>query len=555
MFIRIIRGSRLGRGVLASLLALAVAAPLFAAPAPEVKEAEDALRKAINAADLDAADRAIAKLRSIGGKDGVGALLDLAKRLPPGHETAYWRLVTGAATVRDEEGLKAVLDAILDNKAISRDIMFALGNNRSPSVATLVYGPILDKGNEEFRLMAADGICLVEHVDAVDVIIDAYKREEKKKGSEVGRRLLAGLKWLTGADCGDASAWDAWWKGTGRAAGVQGRARREESTGTVVDDIEGPRFEETESLQKISKDRILVFVAHCPKKDSKLCNYDDMAALLAQMKIPHTVVTKEDFEAGKVQLDKAMAILLTCTQNNEHCVCKTCVPGTTGAGNRMVQCTGCDKHDVVKHKLSGGAIKRIKAWVERGGYVFSEDWGLSDLLEPAWPKHLKQGRMMKERTVGVSPSRGRTSHPLLRGVFIDPNAKAGEAPGREGDGTVSREPDAPETPAAKIERNWKIDADSPYIDVVNKGAVTTLMESDQLAKEGFSAVAITFLPSAADSRIDTGATKAEKLVGGRVLHVLSHFGKQQTREDEFALQNLLLNFLMEANRRFGKKGA
>jgi len=41
--------------------------------------------------------------------------------------------------------------------------------------------------------------------------------------------------------------------------------------------------------------------------------------------------------------------------------------------------------------------------------------------------------------------------------------------------------------------------------------------------------------------------------GGRVLHVMSHFGKQQLESDEFVLQNLILNFLLEANqRRFSK---
>ena len=32
-------------------------------------------------------------------------------------------------------------------------------------------------------------------------------------------------------------------------------------------------------------------------------------------------------------------------------------------------------------------------------------------------------------------------------------------------------------------------------------------------------------------------------------HVLSHFGKQNSEDDEFALQNLMLNFLIEANER------
>lgn len=560
------RSSSFPRAFAALAAVLALAAPLAASPASEIKEAEEELKKAINASDLDGADRAIAKLRVAGGADAVKLLLGISQKIPPGSEGAYWRLVNGAAGFKDDEGLKEISKTILGEKgALARDLMFALGNNRSPKVAAQVYQPILEKGSDEFRLMAADSLCGIEHVEAVDVLIAVYKKEEKKKG-EVQARLLAGLKWLTGADCGDGSAWEAWWKQTGRAAGLKGRERRDSNTGTVVDEIDGPRWQEVVGLEKLTPEKVLVMVASCPKKgDARACNFDDMGALLKSMKIPHTVVTKEDFEAGKVTLDKAMALLLTCTQNNLHCVCKTCVPGGSNQGNRMVQCTGCSTHDQVKHKLSQKAAQTIRDWVERGGYLFSEDWGLADVTEnwsldsttgktkpseTSWSKLVKSGKMMKSRTVPVVPARGRTSHPLLRGVFIDPAAKSGEVPGREGDGTVAREPGTPTESTPKIERSWMIDDDSPFIDVVNKAGVVTLMESDTLAKEGSGAVAITFLPaSGAAAEANATSGKPEKLVGGRVLHVLSHFGKQQTREDEFALQNLLLNFLMEANRR------
>ena len=40
--------------------------------------------------------------------------------------------------------------------------------------------------------------------------------------------------------------------------------------------------------------------------------------------------------------------------------------------------------------------------------------------------------------------------------------------------------------------------------------------------------------------------------GGRVLHVMSHFGKQQgSKDDTFVLQNLILNFIMESNKNHG----
>ncbi len=66
-----------------------------------------------------------------------------------------------------------------------------------------------------------------------------------------------------------------------------------------------------------------------------------------------------------------------------------------------------------------------------------------------------------------------------------------------------------------------------------------LLSSDGVKESGSRAVALTFRPRG----------KA----GGAVLHVLSHFGKQKTQDDEFALQNLLLNFILEAHTRYPAK--
>src|SRR5438552_2047140 len=76
----------------AFLAMISLAVPLLVAAA-EVKDAEDELKKAINASDLDAADRAIAKLRDAGGAAAEKALIGLAQKIPAGAEGTYWRLV------------------------------------------------------------------------------------------------------------------------------------------------------------------------------------------------------------------------------------------------------------------------------------------------------------------------------------------------------------------------------------------------------------------------------------------------------------------------------
>ncbi len=555
--------------VLGAALAVAIATP---AASSDVKALEGELKSAIQAKDFPAMDRAIQALRATGGEEAVKLLVRLAQKIPPGEDLVYWRLLNGAAGMRDEEGLRAVAAAILSSdtgRVLSRDLMFAMQNNRSPAAPALVHARILEKGADDLQLMAADQLALIEVSESVDVLIDAYEREERKD-SELRRRLLNSLKSLTGADCGSADAWCKWWAGA-RAQGPQGRARRESNTGTVVD--EGFRGPETEALSKIRPEMILVLRASCPKNryGDAACNYDRIESILEQMKIPHTVATIEDFNAGKVPLEGRTALILNCVNIYDHCVCQTCRPSGGATANRMTNCTGCDKHDVVNHKISGltykrdpvtgrekqdpihGNVKRIKEWVERGGYLFSEDYGLVALLEPCWPGLVKAGKQVKQRTVACSPARGRTAHPMLRGVFVDPEARAANAPG-EGGETSLRDPNQL-PPDAKITRNWVIDDDSPVIQVTGGAGVTVLMTSEDLKGEGgpaFESVALTFLPSGPQTEKYAQEGKPEKLAGGRVLHVLSHFGKQESREDEFALQNLLLNFLIEAHRRFPK---
>lgn len=555
---------------LATLAAVFALATLVAAG--ELREQEQALKRAIEKKDLNELDRVIQQLRAAGGEEAVKVLVGIAKRIPPGENLLYWHVLNGAAGMQDEAALRELADTILASStghAVSRDLMFAMQNNRAPRTPTVVHARILEKGADDLQLMAADQLALIETSDSVDVLIQAFKREEKKDG-ELRRRILNGLKSLTGADCGVANAWEQWWAGA-RADGPQGRQKREQqaATGTVVD--QPGRGSESEVLAKLKPELILVLAAGPSRRPAceQACNYDRIERVLEAMQIPHEVRTVEDFNAGKVPLEGRMALILNCVQINDHCICPTCVPSGSSTSNRLLQCSGCDKHDNVNHRLSGltfktdpstgkqrqdpisGSIKRIKEWVERGGYLFSEDYGLNEMLEPAWPGFVKVGKSVKQRTVICSPARGRTTHPMLRGVFVDPAARAENEPGAEGE-TAMRDPN--QLPAnALITREWVIDDDSPLIDVTGGQNVVLLMTSEDLKKEGgpaADAVALTFLPSAPQTEKFAGEGHPEKLGGGRVVHVLSHFGKQNSQVDEFALQNLLLNFVLEAHRRF-----
>jgi hypothetical protein len=109
-------------------------------------------------------------------------------------------------------------------------------------------------------------------------------------------------------------------------------------------------------------------------------------------------------------------------------------------------------------------------------------------------------------------------------------------------------------------RHWKVDNLSPSMRVVDAAKVTVLLASkDLVANDNNTAVAVVFSPGEViaapepNKRTRSGGAKAPASVGARpglVLHVLSHFGKQKSETDEFTLQNLLVNFLLEAQERW-----
>jgi hypothetical protein len=238
-------------------------------------------------------------------------------------------------------------------------------------------------------------------------------------------------------------------------------------------------------------------------------------------------------------------------------------------------------HRACNHKLSDNAVKRLKEYVEAGGYLFTEDWGLTDILARAWPQLVGPGSYLPEGEVDVGPARGSTMHPMLRGVFVDAKktikeTDLGEQPKdglKEGPVTVSEDVRKKiEESVKKPDNKWKVDDESPYIEVKNKQQVTVLMSSKKVGDlaSGNDTVALTFggpygygkgenvsRKDRTQLRDGEGEGSLGKripgVIKGRVLHVLSHFARQHAKEDEFALQNLALNFLLEAKaRRAGK---
>ncbi|MEM7264035.1 MAG: hypothetical protein AAF488_18765, partial [Planctomycetota bacterium] len=200
----------------------------------------------------------------------------------------------------------------------------------------------------------------------------------------------------------------------------------------------------------------------------------------------------------------------------------------------------------------------------RGGFLFTEDWVLTEAVAPVWPKLVAVGKVLEEDNVEIRPAKGQTTHPFLRGVFVpplklddfdwdddeddwdedededkekyDPTVEDDETDvegGGSGSTGVGEDPEEQseqfEDPVIDlVKHEWKIDNESNAIDVRSKKVATLITSRDLRAKGASPAVAITF-----------GHGR------GKVLHVLSHFGKQSSSENEATIENLLINFLIE----------
>ncbi|HAK96259.1 MAG TPA: hypothetical protein DCM87_15030 [Planctomycetes bacterium] len=497
------------------------------------------LRKALASGDARLLGQACAALRTLGGSEAAGVLLEQVEKAPAQSET-YWLLIDGAASFGDESALTAVGRFVVERgkSPAARDVLFALERNRlSTKSAALI--PIMDECAGELALGAVRQLGEVRVPEVVDALIARLARTKDSDG-ELRRYLAGALANITGEHFGTSIVnWEGWWKGH-RGRELTGRKARERTTGTARDEVDAIRDEQIIGIEKLSPRRIVVIKGKCVDWERFDHNFDHIEHMLEQMDFPHTVITKEDFEAG-FALAESMVVCINCMMWRPHCVCPDCKPGED-AGNRLHRCTGCNRHDVREYKFSGAAVERLKRFVEAGGFLFTEDWVLEELLERAWPELVGSGPKLPEKNVKALPAPGKAGHRYLEGVFRPPQDIVVTGKHRPKGRTVVRPPE--EDVRAYFSRaahTWKIDNESPAIVVKKKSEVELLLTSPDLARiaRGNDALAVTFRPG-------KGPRK------GAVLHILSHFGKQTSQDSEYGIQNMLLGFLIDANAQRGR---
>ena len=242
-------------------------------------------------------------------------------------------------------------------------------------------------------------------------------------------------------------------------------------------------------------------------------NNDHIQDVLTKLGVPHSLIGKSELEKDEYSLDDKWVVLFNCNEIGEHC----CNPNhkIIWPGQRGPECVGDGPHIRHNTKFSDKTIQKIQRFVEAGGYLFTEDLQIQEIIERAFKGTIAHTKFLREKDMTILPAPGTEKHPYLKDVFNFPGQ-----------------------PLGSIGIKWKIDDEIPDIKVLNKNMVKVLIMSPQLVNKKVNSegpIAVTF-------SVPNGETGKP---AGQVLHVMTHFNKQTSKTGEFALQNLLVNFLME----------
>lgn len=528
---------------------------LFAAGA--LDKAEKNLREGIYKGDVAKVKEAVNLIAQTNTAKALEILLKSLQSLSPDKPEIYWGVLKGLDSFTDQEAVKDLTDFILKNKnsPLGRDALFILKSNTSPSLVKLLT-EVIEDGTDELRAIALDHLAEIRDKASVEALIALLK--DLKSKEFLKKKVIGALIDLTGQNLGeDIEAWMRWWGENKDKPDILSKESSGGNTGTAVDHMGYARLGSYKGIKELPKDKILVITGECKghmdhfkqTPEQSRHDYDRIEKILERMEIPHTCVSKIEFNKDSYTIPKGVLVLIfNCNHWREHCCCPECAKrGGGAAGPRSIQCPPDCVHYPFSGKLSDKTMKRIEGFLEAGGYIFSEDWELEEVLERVKPNNLSHSKLYDNNfKIKILPAPGATNHPYLRGVFEAPTPVAGGSPD-EGTRAMKKE--------LRIgEAEWKIDKDSPDIVVKNPKDVTVLIISPDLKKDGAAgAVAVTYACGNKGGTAKITGTGETVQGGGRVLHVLSHFGKQGNPADEYILQNLILNFLMEAAGRAPKE--
>ena len=252
---------------------------------------------------------------------------------------------------------------------------------------------ILEKGSSDQQYLALVHLSEIRSKSAVKILIEFLNSSACEK-EYFKKQTIQSIQALLGKRIGyTVESITKWWEkhqNDNEDSIFIKPVNTGEKTGTAIDQ----RTEAVKmGLKRIPKDKIIVVVSDClgcerigkkpPKADH---NFDHIERILEKMKIPHTVVKKSGFDKKSYKIDDKLAVIFNCNFIRQHCVAATHVAGSGRAGLRSVECESLDgsRHIDWVNMLSHKGVKKIEDFVAKGGYFFSEDWVLEEVLERAF---------------------------------------------------------------------------------------------------------------------------------------------------------------------------
>jgi hypothetical protein len=188
-------------------------------------------------------------------------------------------------------------------------------------------------------------------------------------------------------------------------------------------------------LEKVKKSEVVVVRG----------SYDHVQTVLDYVKVPHVLIDAEDLE--RAELNAGQLLLINC-------------PGEIG-----------DR-----------AIQKVRKFVQAGGFLFTTDWSLQNVIEKAFPGYIKYNRKPTSDDV-VEVRVLHKDHHFLQHV----------SSGRD-------------------KPKWWLEGQSYPIQVLDPARVKVLMVSSEMQRKyGEAPIAVTF-----------------NVGDGQVLHIVSHYYLQRT---------------------------
>ncbi|MBI5778190.1 MAG: hypothetical protein HZA49_01880 [Planctomycetes bacterium] len=490
-------------------------------------------------------------------QNDVKACNTLLDALTPQPDTnIYWLILEGISRFSNSEAISKITNFILSKRDqdVGRDLLGAMKSNRSPNILPLLK-EVMEKAPEDLKTECLHQLGGIQTKEALEVLFNFLETLDEKNDKLLTKETIGAVKRITGLDKGNYQAsWLAWWK-ENKDKQISDIIKPKTAAGGNIDNVS--QYRDMTGVEDLPKEKVFVVRNdRCDKHYQGDRNYDKIQDVLTKMGVDHTVLGKSELESDSFNWKEAWALVFNCNYYKDLCCGKGCGNSGQAVGARVNRCVKSDdpKHDHMTHdtELSKKTIQKIKEFVESGGYLFTEDLNIREITGRSFKGVITDTKEYSDRTVQILPAPGAVLHPYLKYVFEAPPSSSSDAPGMPG--MPPSEEKSGETRSVKpgefrIDSEWKIDNGSPDIKILGKN-VTVLIMSPKLVDKSHpeGAVAVTWGVSG-ENIVSTDGNKTSYSGGGRVLHVMSHFGHQRSKIDEFALQNLLLNFLIELNQR------